>query len=242
LHVAAYKGHIKIVRWLIVEGKASVNAATVKGETPLWVAAHLGDMELVRWLVQAGKASVDQANTNGLTPLYIAAQNGHIEIVVWLIGEGKASVNQANKNGFTPLSIAAYMGQGKIVSRLIKEGKASVDHVSKDGQTPLFAAIQRCSQWVIRQANSEATPLSTAGYKCDMDILRWLVEEGNANVNAVSTNGATPLYAALHAEVVNVEVVHFLLSVGARVKDLGNPAFNSYAMASIQRKVQKLEV
>jgi hypothetical protein len=75
-----------------------------------------------------------------------------------------------------------------------------------------------------------------------MDMLRWFVEEGHANVNTVSTSGATPLLAALCAEVVNMEVMQFLLSVGARVGDLNHPVFSSYAKASIQMEVQKLEV
>jgi hypothetical protein len=55
---------------------------------------------------------------------------------------------------------------------------------------------------------------------------------------------ATPLLTALgeDAEVINIEVVHFLISVGARVKDLDDPAFNSCAKALIQEEVQKLEV
>jgi hypothetical protein len=75
-----------------------------------------------------------------------------------------------------------------------------------------------------------------------MDTLRWLVEEGNANINTVFVSGATPLLAALGAEVVNIDVVRFLLSVGARVRSLDGPVFNSYARASILKEVQKLEV
>jgi hypothetical protein len=45
-----------------------------------------------------------------------------------------------------------------------------------------------------------------------MYMLRWLVEEGHANINTVSANGATPLLAALGEEMVNMEVVHFLFS------------------------------
>jgi ankyrin repeat protein len=79
-----------------------------------------------------------------------------------------------------------------------------------------------------------------------MDMLRWLVEEGNANFNTVAASGATPLLLALDAEVINLDVVRFLLSVGARVEDLTEPSdvqqLRSYAKASIQEEVQKLEV
>jgi ankyrin repeat protein len=208
----------------------------------VYVAAQNGHIDIVVWLTGESKASVDQAAKDGATPMFIAAQNGHIEIVVWLVGEGKASVDQGTKNGVTPLHVATHNGHIKVTRWLIEVGKAKVDHVSELVRTPLFAAVQRCSVAVIRQANSEATPLSTAGYTCDMDMLRWFVEEGHANVNTVSTSGATPLLAALCAEVVNMEVVQFLLSVGARVGDLEDTVFNSYARASIQMEIQKLEV
>jgi ankyrin repeat protein len=69
---------------------------------------------------------------------------------------------------------------------------------------------------LIRQANSGATRLCAAGLECDMDILRLLVEEGNANVNTVSACGATPLLVALRQNIINGDVLRFLLSVGAR--------------------------
>lgn len=76
-----------------------------------------------------------------------------------------------------------------------------------------------------------------------MDMLRWIVEEGDADVNAVSASGATPLLSALCSKVVNLDVVHFLLSVEARVNSLDDPVSNnSYAKASIQEEVQKVEV
>jgi hypothetical protein len=67
-----------------------------------------------------------------------------------------------------------------MVRWLIGEGNASVDQANDVGETPLFAAVQQCSQGILRQANSEAMPLSSAGCKCGTDMLRWLVEEGHA--------------------------------------------------------------
>lgn len=161
----------------------------------------------------------------------MSTQNGHFNIVVWLVEEGKASVDQALKNGETSLFIAVYLGHNEMVRWLIDEGNANVDHARQDGYTPLFA-VMRCG----RQANSDATPLPTAGHECDADTHRWLVDEGNANVNKVSANGATPLLIALDGEVINIDMVHFLLSVGAHVRSLDDSVFNSYARASIQRR------
>jgi hypothetical protein len=136
------------------------------------------------------------------------------------------------------------MGHPKIVRYLIVEGHASVDGACEKGYAPLFAAIELCSRKLECLADSELKLLPSDVFKRDMDMLRWLVEDCNANVNTVTVSGKTPLLYALSLyAVVNIDVVRFLLSVGARVNDLDNPVFNnSYAKASIQEEVQKLEV
>jgi hypothetical protein len=76
-----------------------------------------------------------------------------------------------------------------------------------------------------------------------MDMLRCLVEEGDADVNAVSASGTTPPLFAVCWKVVNLGDVRFLVSVGARVIGLDNPVFsNSYTKASLHEEAQKLEV
>jgi ankyrin repeat protein len=134
-----------------------------------------------------------------------------------------------------------------ILQLLIEEGKANVDQANANGETPLFAAVERCRVAVFswpedeeRWPNVCADILSITELKCDMDMLRWLVEKGNANVNTVSASESTPLLAAMCA---NVDVVRFLLSVGARVRDLEDPVFKrSSAQLFIKEELQKLEV
>jgi ankyrin repeat protein len=130
------------------------------------------------------------------------------------------------------LYVATRNGYFEVGRWLIENGNASVDQANKEGETPLFAAIERCSK--------EAAPRDYFGGA--MNMLRWLIEEGNANVNKVSASGATPLLFALCLKVVNIDVVRFLLSEGARVSDLDNPVFNSCVKGFIQEEVQKLEV
>jgi hypothetical protein len=55
-------------------------------------------------------------------------------------------------------------------------------------------------------------------------------------------SGATLLILSLREEIINIEVVRFLLSAGACMGDLDDPALNSCAKAFIQEEVQKLEV
>jgi hypothetical protein len=75
-------------------------------------------------------------------------------------------------------------------------------------------------------------------------MVRWLIEEGKADVNAASTDGVTPLLASLRATEVDTDVPRFLLTVGARVRgeDLDDPVFNGFVMGWICEEMQKLEV
>lgn len=69
---AVNHGRSEVVRWLIREGKASVDQADNAGKTPLYNAAYYGHAEIVQWLIGEGNASVDQANDVGQTPLFAA--------------------------------------------------------------------------------------------------------------------------------------------------------------------------
>jgi hypothetical protein len=73
-------------------------------------------------------------------------------------------------------------------------------------------------------------------------VVDWLVQEGKANINQATLEGATPLVASLQADVVNVAVPRLLLSMGARVTSLDDTIFIGLTKAWIQKKVQKREV
>ena len=107
-----------------------------------------------------------------------------------------------------------------MVQCLIEVGKVSVDQKAKNGETATYIATQQ-------------------NY---LELLIWLVQEGEANVNLAHVKGATPLLASLRAEVVNLAVPRFLLSMGARVLSLDDPVLNGTVKAWIQEEVQKLEV
>ena len=84
LFIAAQKGHLEVVRFLVVSGANKDQGKTDKGETPLFVAAENGHLEVVRLLVMSG-ANKDQGRTDsGATPLFIAAENGRLEVVRFL--------------------------------------------------------------------------------------------------------------------------------------------------------------
>jgi len=54
LHVAAYHGHISIVKELIEVRNAEINARNNSGETALWLARHTSRDDIAAYLVSHG--------------------------------------------------------------------------------------------------------------------------------------------------------------------------------------------
>eukprot|EP00961_Rhodomonas_salina_P071368 958599-Rhodomonas_salina.1 len=99
LMVAAALGHQGIVQFLVAQG-SNVNAATVRGSTPLLRAVQEGHTSVVEWLVTEGGADVNaryprspygtKHEVVGFTALTMAVHEGHDDIAKWLVDQGGA--------------------------------------------------------------------------------------------------------------------------------------------------------
>ena len=132
LFIAAYWGHVDIVRTLIQAG-ANVDLGMEEGETPLMAAAHMtvlskqqlgmGSMrqvEALRVLIES-EANVNAKTNEGWNALMAAANSGSTEAVQLLIQAG-ADVNTKDSQGDTPLSRAKKVEHEEIVKILQTAG------------------------------------------------------------------------------------------------------------------------
>lgn len=78
LMIACYRGHIKIVKYLL-DLKADTNRKSIKGNTALHDCAESGSLEILKILVEHG-ARMD-VDTYGMTPLFAAAVTGTLRVV-----------------------------------------------------------------------------------------------------------------------------------------------------------------
>jgi ankyrin repeat protein len=142
------------------------------GETLLVKAAELGDEDLVRHLLIKG-ADIDGGNhekKHCLTPLMAASSKGHVEIMKILINAG------ANLHASSTVGNALYYD---VVNAAVEAARLLLTHGLKTYGN-----------------NRLTTPLHTASYRCDPDMLLLLIEHG-ADVSAVDAHGRTALnYAA----------------------------------------------
>ncbi|KAL6906297.1 hypothetical protein ACP4OV_003898 [Aristida adscensionis] len=103
LHLAAWAGHVEVVRCLC-KHKADVGAAAMDDTAAIHFASQKGHLEVVRELLASG-ATVKAKNRKGFTALHFAAQNSHLELVKYLVKKG-ADITVKTKSGQTALHVA----------------------------------------------------------------------------------------------------------------------------------------
>ena len=191
LLVAAGKGYLDVVQWLVENLEAAVYHSDGMERTPLYYAAASGHTMVVAWLIGPGRALVGKPDKMGKTPLHIAAQRGHLTTVVLLVNGGA----YVNSGSTTPLYLAARSGQLSVVSYLVYFCGALIDQANVNGFTALHAAADHDN----------------------LDVVQWLLKAG-ANPSVRSSSGASPLYMA--AQGGNLHVVETFVKHCPEVVDL----------------------
>lgn len=197
-------GSVEIVRYLVDDAGANVNAVDKHGKTALMYALlrRRRNESIVRSLIEAG-ADVNAVDTNGRpTLIYALVLRPSCKILRYLVDAG-ADVNAADKWGKTALMYASgaefishdlhihlgfgmeqdkHLGNEEIVRYLVKAG-SYLNAVDKGGRTALI------------HASSSRKQTSWWGRKKKMEIVRCLLHAG-ADVNATDARGTTVLMCA----------------------------------------------
>lgn len=235
------RDYMYILRYLLLTRKADVQAKDNGGLTPLMLAA-LHEQELMcKWLVLRGKASLKSRENEGKTALMLVAERGLLTMVQWLIS-AKDPIDAATRpEGNTALMLAATAGQMEVVQWMVREGGAKIDLKNSDGllawrhagvlcvyllglistNQHRIASLHRTS-WVCSGRSRGGWPhlvhCTHAGMAGHLDVMKWLITEGNADVNAKDRYGGTAL--TVGASTGNLQLVKYLVvTMGATVDD-----------------------
>ncbi|MFT4313966.1 MAG: ankyrin repeat domain-containing protein [Wolbachia pipientis] len=119
LHLTAVRNHIMVVKFLVNERKANINARiTSDGKKPIHAAAKKGYKEIVEFFLSKG-IGVDDADNDKWTSLHYAAAYNHLELCEFLLGQ-HANVEAKNKDDKTPLDLARERNHMEIISSLMQ--------------------------------------------------------------------------------------------------------------------------
>jgi ankyrin repeat protein len=228
LHAASSGGHVEAVEVLLERG-AAVDATTLLGKTPLHLALDANMSKTALALLARG-ADAGCRDASGTTPLLVACEKGLDEVVRELLSRGAAvdgaAAYRKDKSGSTtPLLAAIQHGHVEVLQQLLARGAATSRFAFVGGfvresalahakacalkASPHNAAVMALLKKRGADPEERHFALFSASGRGDADAVREALLQG-AEVDALESNGATPLHAAS-----TPEVVQELLAAGA---------------------------
>ena len=213
--------HRDVAAYLKVKGgftanKLLANAQSTDHSMNLCDAASQGNVMAIRVLVAQG-ADVSKGDYDQRTALHLAASNGHAEMVRVLVREAKANVSPIDRWGGTPLDDAIRSKHQDVADFLLRHGGtrgtrqdatiADLCDAAAKGDTVHMRDFVKQGVDPNGGDYDKRTPLHLAASEGLLAVVRFLVEEANANVSPVDRWGGTPLDDALrhkHLEVVEL--------------------------------------
>jgi ankyrin repeat protein len=119
LHLAARKGHTKLVKAFINDFNCNPNEKGLEGRTLLHEACFNGYVELAESLSADFGLDPMCLDDYEYTPLHYAALGGHLSVVRILVSQHNVDINARNNQFDSPLQLAAKNGYADVVKLMI---------------------------------------------------------------------------------------------------------------------------
>lgn len=224
INIAVLINRLDIIKVLISAG-ASVEPLTEGGDYPLVLAASHGFQEIFDYLSPITscdnriKATISLAEgirrqvisiygvIDGNVKTYIEKLSTNYLGFVRSRIEENLDINSCRETGSTLLWKASHHGYIDSVQLLLSSGAGVDVSLQTDGWTPLMIAAATHKAWLIGTAHFWGKAMSY-----QLEIVKILLE-AQADINARSIDGKTPLIAAAMA--VDEEMLSFLLEHGS---------------------------
>lgn len=226
-------GCVQLTSAMKITNKQAIDTANI-----LFQACEKGNFGLVKHLIENGANGVNVHSKDriGGSLLHYACKNGHNNIVNYLLKNG-ANPSAEGYCKWTPLHVACEMGFYETAKDLIANG-ADIYAQDTDGITPLIATCVGIAPnlSIIKlllkdihvndtQCGYNNTILHTASQNGHYEIVSYLIQQQDIDINAKNIYGSTPLIFA--ASKGHLDIVKLLLKNGA---DIG---IKTYYLASI---------
>lgn len=228
---AAFSGSLGCLNMLIDSGQCDPNHVDRSNRCALSYAAEEGRLDVVKVLLRSGKINATLADKYGRTALSYAAAKGHLPIVRLLV-QAKLQISDRDEKGRNAISWAANSAAAarknrdgvSVLNYLIKKDKMAARAADVSGWTPLAWAMESPGHLdavkalieiggvdVNHRDDTSGRPvLSWAATEGYLEIVTYLLEVPDINVNLTDKTGRTPLsYAAANGR---LDVVRLLIA------------------------------
>jgi len=273
LLLAIRRAHREVAELLVASNKSDVNLDCHK-QTPLHLACQKGYMNLVRLLIYHGADVNAITNPRRETPLYLACTSLHADVVLCLLeSHANANTNHMDVYGWDPGYVSSYTRtllhtvlersqderSLKIVKLLVCLGRADLYATDDKGNTPFHKACQvslEAVEWLYQQYPPQkaithsrnqagATPLHMSVQREKIEIAKFLVQVGKADIQATDKSGETVLhYWASGCSTSSENFIKWIIheaKVNANVRNNeGNTPLHSAVLSRIAGKVRRL--
>jgi len=253
LSVAAYHGKVEFIQLLLQQpcSEWMLVTADARGWLPLHISAHQGLVAATEVLATAALDTIDQQTHTGATPLLSAVQQGHVDVAKLLHRLGAEIPSQAMlwacQSGH--LSVVEYLFEQNVSLTAVHDDvvvdppaltTAHTQTLNRFFDDPLFGAVVHNQLHIVRwliahgapvniRASYGWTPLMEAAAENRIDMVKCLVLDGGADIDAIKDDGASALYLAAWRG--HIEVVRFLLARGAIPQQSANVDMCPFAVA-----------
>ena len=172
--VPSNEADLGIVKRLILEHNADINAQDIHNNTALHIAAYTGKEDIVVALLSEFGCDINTKGEMGRYLLHSACAGGNASLVQTLILKYSADVKARDDNNDTPLHVAALAGKEEIVQTLLSEFGCDVNIKGQMGKSLLHRACE-------------------GG---DISLIQTLIQKYNADIYARDDQSNMPLHVA----------------------------------------------
>lgn len=208
------KGVRDAVLAFIQDGRCDINAKTVMGEYPLWLAVDEGFSHVAELLLSLDGIEIGEVPAERGSLLHTIVKEKYGSTLVKAVGKHKdIDVNKRDAHGMTPLHLLAQLNMSEKESTDTCAGVLELDGIdgtvrNNDGMTPFQCAAKECNVPIMdilveRGFNSNIATedgkraLHIAVENGVLDSVRFLIGLECVDVNAVDSDGCTPLISAV---------------------------------------------
>ena len=234
--------NINVIKHLIDLG-ADIHTKSGNGENILMAAIDNGaDLERIKYLLSLG-IDINEESKNGEQAISKAAYNNpNLDVIDYLVKNG-ANINfKANyDSGINLISYAANNENEEIIDYFIKKG-IDINTASRVGETPLLTASRNPNINVFKRLLEAGADINVkdnenidalgyaAAFNPNPQFIKFLLDNG-FDLHKKNIIGRDAVFAATRNE--NIDVIKYLVSRGANIKEIDNFGCTTLAHALI---------